>query len=183
MLSTFLSLSALLMGSSLAQYPPAALGAGGVYGTTCAQCGELAAFPTGKGTNVAILTNDTSKALLGQFNGTYWTFDGFRETHSLYMQPTASSKIFPHYGNVGINAGLTTAGFSEGDEDGLLVWDNKDMANVGSWFALCPSLIPGYESAGVQARVFWQSKEAPAEGTANCTTIVFHGAEEGSQHE
>ena len=55
------------------------------------------------------------------------------------------------------------------------------MANGGSWFALCPSLIPGYESAGVQDRVFWQSNEASAEGTTNCTVIVIHGAFEGPQ--
>ena len=50
------------------------------------------------------------------------------------------------------------------------------MANVGSFFALCPSLIPGYEAAGVQARVFWQSDEAPEEGTKHCKPIVIHGA-------
>ena len=50
------------------------------------------------------------------------------------------------------------------------------MANVGSFFALCPGLIPGFESAGVQARVFWQSNEAPSEGTADCKPIVIHGA-------
>lgn len=77
---------------------------------------------------------------------------------------------------MGINAGYTTAGFSEGDEDGLLVWNNTDMANVGSWFALCPTLIPGYESAGVQAQIFWQSNEAPIKGTEDCTPIVIHGA-------
>ena len=49
----------------------------------------------GKGTNVAILTNDTSKALTGQFNNTYWTFNGFSKINSLYMEPTASSKVFP----------------------------------------------------------------------------------------
>lgn len=112
------------------------------------------------------------------------------------MEPTASSKQFPStcptlsiwrgkarantghvdYGDVGINSGFATAGFSEGDEDGLLVWNNTDMANVGSWFAFCPSLIPGYESAGPQDRVFWQSNEAPAEGTNGCTTVVIHGA-------
>ena len=80
------------------------------------------------------------------------------------------------YGNVGVNAGYTTAGFSEGDEDGLLVWNNTDMANVGSWFALCPTIIPGYESAGVQAQIFWQSNEAPSEGTEDCTPIVISGA-------
>lgn len=150
----------------------------------------------GEGTNVAILTNDTSKALTGQFNNTYWTFNGFSKIHSLYMEPTASSKEYPRrlpvlssarksnaltleiadYGKVGINSGLATKGFSEGDEDGLLVWNNTDMANVGSWFAFCPTLIPGHESAGLQDRVYWQSNEAPAEGTNNCTTVVIHGA-------
>lgn len=80
------------------------------------------------------------------------------------------------YGSVGIDSGLTTAGFSEGDEDGLLVWNNTDMANEGSFFAVCPTLIAGHESAGLQDRVFWQSNQAPAEGTKNCTTIVVHGA-------
>ena len=80
------------------------------------------------------------------------------------------------YGTVGINSGLATAGFSEGDEDGLLVWNNTDMANEGSWFAFCRTLIPGHELAGLQDRVFWQSNEAPAAGTKNCTTIVLHGA-------
>lgn len=83
---------------------------------------------------------------------------------------------FADYGNVGIDSGLATDGFSEGDEDGLLVWNNTDMANEGSWFAFCPTLIPGHESAGLQDRVYWQSNEAPAEGTENCTTIVLHGA-------
>lgn len=80
------------------------------------------------------------------------------------------------YGSVGIDSGLTTAGFSEGDEDGLLVWNNTDMANEGSFLAVCPTLIAGHESAGLQDRVFWQSNQAPAEGTKNCTTIVVHGA-------
>ena len=57
------------------------------------------------------------------------------------------------------------------------------MANEGSFFAVCPTVIPGYEAVGVQDRVFWQSNEAPAEGTANCTTIVLHGAFEGAQEE
>lgn len=57
------------------------------------------------------------------------------------------------------------------------------MANEGSFFAVCPTVIPGYEAAGVQDRVFWQSNEAPAEGTVNCTTIVLHGAFEGAQEE
>ena len=52
------------------------------------------------------------------------------------------------------------------------------MANVGSFFALCPTLIPGYESAGVQAQLFWQSNEAPIEGTQDCTPVVIHGAYE-----
>ena len=85
------------------------------------------------------------------------------------------------YGTVDINAGFATPGFSEGDEDGLLVWNNTDMANVGSFFAVCPGLVAGHESAGVQQQVFWQSNEAPAEGTKSCTTINFHGAFEGGQ--
>lgn len=112
------------------------------------------------------------------------------------MEPTASSKLYPRtlfilpserenntltarvsdYGNVGIDSGLATDGFSEGDEDGLLVWNNMDMANVGSWFAFCPTLIPGHKSAGLQDRVYWQSNKAPAEETENCTTIVLHDA-------
>ena len=77
-----------------------------------------------------------------------------------------------------IDAGLTTAGFGEGDEDGLLVWNNTDMANVGSWFAFCPRVIPGHEAAGVQDQVFWQSNEAPEKGIKGCNTIVIHGAYE-----
>ena len=213
MLSTLLSLGALLVTSSIAQYPPAYLTASDVYGIKCSECGMSASYidpPSlqtqlitidlvgafGEGTNVAILTNDTSKALTGQFNNTYWTFNGFSKIHSLYMEPTASSKEYPRtlpvlssarksnaltleiadYGKVGINSGLATKGFSEGDEDGLLVWNNTGMANVGSWFAFCPTLIPGHESAGLQDRVYWQSNEAPAEGTNNCTTVVIHGA-------
>ena len=80
------------------------------------------------------------------------------------------------YGNVYINSGYTTPGFSEADEDGLLVWNNTDMANGGSYFALCPRVIPGYENKGVQAQVFWQSNEAPSEGTKDCKPIVIHGA-------
>ncbi|CAF9936877.1 hypothetical protein IMSHALPRED_010935 [Imshaugia aleurites] len=183
MLSTLLSLSALLVSTSLAQYPPAYLTASDVFGTTCTTCGMIGAFPTGPKTNVAILTNDTSKALTGQFDDSYWTFNGFNATHSLHMSPTADNPAFPHYGSVGINPGFDTDGFSEGDEDGLLVWNNTDMANEGSFFAVCPTVIPGYEAAGVQDRVFWQSNEAPAEGTVNCTTIVLHGAFEGAQEE
>ena len=163
----------------------------------------VGAFKTGKGTNVAILTNDTEKALYGQFDNTYWTFNGFEGTYSLYMSSAANStfasKCDPlsgrrkrtppnkgtnartaDYGNVGINSGYTTPGFSEGDEDGLLVWNNTDMANVGSFFALCPRVIPGYENKGVQAQVFWQSNEAPSEGTKDCKPIVIHGAYENS---
>lgn len=39
MLSTLLSLSALLVGSSFAQYPPAYLTATDIYGKTCTSCG------------------------------------------------------------------------------------------------------------------------------------------------
>ncbi|MCJ1276414.1 hypothetical protein MMC21_004219 [Puttea exsequens] len=142
--------------------------------------GNLAAFPTGNGTNAAIVTNDTSTALIGQLNGTYWVTNSLGPAYSLYMQPTANSDVFPselisYYGYVGINLGLSTPGFSEGDEDGLLVWHNVDMANAGSWFGICPTLIPGYETSGVQYQVFWQSYEAPEFGTANCTTSIFHG--------
>ena len=54
---------------------------------------SVAAFHTGAGTNAVILTNDTDKALTGQFDKTYWTFNGFSTTYSLYMQPTAKSKF------------------------------------------------------------------------------------------
>ena len=54
------------------------------------------------------------------------------------------------------------------------------MGNEGSWFDVCETLIPGYESAGLQKQVFWQSNEAPDPGPVNCTTIVFHGAFDGS---
>lgn len=118
------------------------------------------------------------------------------------MSPTADSTIFPgkshlpppvgtsqlltqnnlaDYGRVGINFGFTTSGFSEGDEDGLLVWNNTDMGNIGSYFALCPTVIPGFEAAGIQQQVFWQSNEAPEFGTANCSTFTFDGAYEGVQ--
>lgn len=50
------------------------------------------------------------------------------------------------------------------------------MANVGSFFAVCETVIPPYQSAGVQAQVFWQSNEAPNEGTKDCKPIVIHGA-------
>ena len=39
MLSTLLSFSALLVGSSMAQYAPAYLTAGDVWGKTCTECG------------------------------------------------------------------------------------------------------------------------------------------------
>ena len=77
---------------------------------------------------------------------------------------------------MGINAGYTTAGFALADEDDLLVWNNTDMANAGSFFAICPTLIPGYESAGVQAQLFWQSNEAPLEGTEDCNPVIIHEA-------
>ena len=86
------------------------------------------------------------------------------------------SQYAADYGSVGINAGYATPDFYEGDEDGLLVWNNTDMANVGSFFAVCPTVIPSYEAAGVQAQVFWQSNEAPIEGTKDCKPIVIHGA-------
>ena len=56
----------------------------------------VAAFPTGNGTNAAILVNSTSQALTGHFHGSYWVFDGFgNKTYSLYMEPTANSAQFP----------------------------------------------------------------------------------------
>lgn len=55
----------------------------------------VAAFSTGNGTNAAILTNDSSITLKGQFNNSYWTLNGFSATYSLYMSPTADSTIFP----------------------------------------------------------------------------------------
>ena len=61
------------------------------------------------------------------------------------------------------------------------MWNNTDMANVGSFFAVCETVIPPYQSAGVQAQVFWQSNEAPNEGTKDCKPIVIHGAFEGPQ--
>ena len=112
MLSQLLSLVALLVSSTFAAYPPAYLSATGAYPGSCSECGmspssldaafacrktntvtSVAAFHTGAGTNAVILTNDTDKALTGQFDKTYWTFNGFSTTYSLYMQPTAKSKF------------------------------------------------------------------------------------------
>ena len=118
MLSQLLSLSALLLGSTLAAYPPAYLSATGAYSDSCTECGmstvpsphplmlppicielirkkfTVAAFHTGAGTNAVILTNDTDKALTGQFDKTYWTFNGFSTIYSLFMQPAAKSGRF-----------------------------------------------------------------------------------------
>ena len=58
---------------------------------------SVAAIHTGAGTNAVILTNDTDKALTGQFDKTYWTFNGFSTIYSLYMQPTAKSKYASKY--------------------------------------------------------------------------------------
>ena len=55
----------------------------------------VAPFPTGNGTNAAILTDNTSLALLGQFQDSYWVFNGLNTTYSLYMEPTADSAAFP----------------------------------------------------------------------------------------
>ena len=78
------------------------------------------------------------------------------------------------YGYVGINSGLNTPGFGDGDEDDLLVWNSTNQANGGSWYGVCPTRIPGYESAGIQYQAFWQSNAVADMDTMNCTTILFH---------
>lgn len=54
-----------------------------------------------------------------------------------------------------------------------------DMANAGSWFAVCSTLVPGFEAAGLQKQLFWASNEA-VEGP-NCTFVVLQGADLDNQ--
>ena len=53
------------------------------------------------------------------------------------------------------------------------------MANAGSWFAVCSTLVPGFEAAGLQKQLFWASNEA-VEGP-NCTFVVLQGADLDNQ--
>lgn len=93
MLSLFLAFGALLATFTSADYP-AILTASSIHNDSFR--GYVAAFPTGNGTNAAVLVNGTSQALTGHFQGSYWVFNGFNnQTYSLYMEPTADSAQFP----------------------------------------------------------------------------------------
>ncbi|KAF6230620.1 hypothetical protein HO173_011157 [Letharia columbiana] len=111
-------------------------------------------------------------------------FTGFNKTYSLYLAPTAggTSVPFPYLGYVGINFGLNTDGFSEvfpggghlyRNDSQILVSDFPDMANQGTWYEVCQTLIPWHEAAGLQDQVFWLSNKGPAGGTPNCTISDF----------
>lgn len=96
---------------------------------------------------------------------------------------------------MGINLGLNTDGFgntlADGGETqtpGLLVWEyiygapaDEGPDDFSTW-AVCTTLIPGYESAGVQSQVFWASQEiVNTGGVPNCTFIALKGADVSNQ--